>query len=262
MWRFKQWRRQRLLKRVQLPAGLANNIIARIPVLRHLNADERARLTDLAVLFLHDKAVEPVQGLELDDAGRLTLALQACLPILNLDLDWYDGWISVIVYPGEFVPERETTDAAGVVHRTHRPLVGEAWLRGPVILSWPEIAGAGIRYHGNVVIHELAHKLDMLNGSPNGQPPLHRDMRGADWSAALSAAYQDLIHHLARGIRPPIDPYAAQNPAEFFAVVSETFFATPDVLQHAYPAVYAQLAAFYRQDPGARNASASSINGS
>ncbi|MOA34495.1 Protein MtfA [compost metagenome] len=104
------------------------------------------------------------------------------------------------------------------------------------------------------MIHELAHKLDMLNGGANGQPPLHPDMRGDAWASAMQAAYDRLNAELDRDpdAATAIDPYAAENPAEFFAVASEYFFSAPDLLQDAFPAVYAQLGQFYRQDPRQR----------
>ena len=106
----------------------------------------------------------------------------------------------------------------------------------------------------NLVIHELAHKLDMLNGDANGLPPLHSDMRVSDWATAMQQAYDDLNRQLDRNpdAETAIDPYAAENPAEFFAVTSEYFFTAPDLLVQAYPEVYAQLRGFYRQDPSAR----------
>ena len=106
----------------------------------------------------------------------------------------------------------------------------------------------------NLVIHELAHKLDMLNGNANGLPPLHADMRVSDWAKVMQEAYDDLDRQLERNpdAETAIDPYAAENPAEFFAVTSEYFFSAPDLLYEAYPQVYEQLKLFYRQDPLAR----------
>jgi Mlc titration factor MtfA (ptsG expression regulator) len=98
------------------------------------------------------------------------------------------------------------------------------------------------------VIHELAHKLDMRNGDVNGMPPLHRDMRPTDWSRAMGDAYADIERCLDNGEEPPIDPYAAHSPGEFFAVVSELFFAWPELLADAYPEVYRQLGRYYRQN--------------
>ncbi len=69
---------------------------------------------------------------------RVVIALQACLPILNLGLDWYDGWVSVIIYPGAYRKQSVEVDECGIVHQDMAHLSGESWQRGPVILSWQD----------------------------------------------------------------------------------------------------------------------------
>lgn len=248
MWRYKTWRRRRILARNPLPEALWREARSRLPLVHRLDHEEQARLRDLTVLFLHEKIFEPVSGLELTDAIRLEIALQACLPILNLGLDWYDGWRAIIVYPGDFVPQHEEMDEAGVVHLSREPLSGESWQNGPVILSLSDSAAVD---GGNLVIHEFAHKLDMLNGDANGLPPLHREMSVGDWAKAFSTAFEDFQARVTRGESTAIDDYAAEDPAEFFAVLSEVFFESPSDLGELYPAVYKQLRRFYRQDPAA-----------
>jgi len=210
---------------------------------------EREKLRDLVRLFLATKSITAAGGHTLDDAMRVSIAVQACILVLELGIEYYDGWEEVIVYPDEFFPEQTWTDEAGVVHTEHVGRLGEAWLQGPVVLSWADVARAGDEDAVNVVIHEFAHKLDMLNGSANGFPPLHRGMNRQTWSAA----FEDAFHHHGVRVRrrenTEIDPYAAESPAEFFSVVSEVFFEMPDVLADVYPAVYEQMRLFYRQDP-------------
>ena len=223
-----------------------------LPLLDGLDDAEAGRLAELALLFLDAKTLEPVQGLELDPAMRLVIALQACLPVLELGLDWYSGWYAVVVYPDQFLTAHRRVDEAGVVWDEPEVRSGESWEQGPVILSWADIE-AGFEADGyNVVIHELAHKLDMRDGAPNGRPPLHAGMSGESWSRAWSRAYEDHCRRVDAGEDTPIDPYGAEAPAEFFAVVSESFFELPDLLDAEYPEVYAQLRDFYRQDPLAR----------
>jgi hypothetical protein len=223
-----------------------------VPTLADLTPPEATALEDLALLFLRDKRLEPVKGLELNTPMRLTVALQACLPILELGLDWYRGWYAVILYPDAFVPEHEVMGDDGVVWTEREVKSGEAWEQGPIILSWADVE-AGLERNGyNVVIHELAHKLDLLDGAANGCPPLHVDMSPKAWADTFSAAYQDLCRRVDAGEETPIDPYATESPAELFAVVSEYFFERPDLLDTEYPGVYAQLRLFYRQDPLAR----------
>lgn len=251
MWSYKAWRRKRILARSALPEERWRAAWSRLPLLKTLAPEEQARLRDLALLLLHEKTFEAVGEIELTETMRLIIALQACLPILNLDLDWYSGWSAVIVYPDHFIPRHEYTDEAGVVHVADRPLSGESWETGPVILSWSEVCEA--EGGGNLVIHEFAHKLDMLNGAANGLPPLHREMSLEDWSVNFSRAFEDFQSRVEHGEPVAIDDYAAEDPAEFFAVLSEVFFASPSTLRREYAELYAQLSAFYRQNPAARS---------
>jgi Mlc titration factor MtfA (ptsG expression regulator) len=225
----------------------------RLPLLAHLSASERADLRQLALKFVAQKEWYGAHEFALDDEVRLTIALQACLLILKLDLDWYREWVGIVVYPGDFVVPRRMVDAAGVVHEYEDTLLGEAWSNGPVLLSWHDDVA-----DSHVVLHEFAHKLDMLNGPADGLPPLHAGMSRTDWSAAFTAAFADFCRQVEAaeyhgGARPALDPYGAESPAEFFAVMSEAFFATPQLLQQAYPQVYQQLRLFYLQDPAARS---------
>ena len=245
---YQNWH-QRRLERTRIPENQWQLTVARLPLLNGLNPAEQERLRDLATLFLREKALEPAGGLDLTPDMRLIIAAQACLPILNLGLDYYRGWHSVILYPGSFFAHHEYTDATGLVHSVRRPLIGEAWQRGPVILSWADLMETSHEAGLNVVIHEMAHKLDMLTGEANGLPPLHRTMSTQGWSRAFTAAYQSLCREVDRGQPTALDPYAADSPAEFFAVISEAFFEMPETVADTYPDVYRQLQAFYRQDP-------------
>lgn len=249
---FQNWRRRWLLERARIPELDWQATVAGLPLLNGLHTTELERLRDLATLFLHEKALEPAGGLHLTPAMGPCIAAQACLPILNLGLDYYRGWSSVILYPEGFLAHHEYTDPVGLVHSVHRPLIGEAWERGPVVLSWADIVDTANEPGTNVVIHEMAHKLDMLTGDVNGLPPLHRSMSVQDWSRAFTTAYAALCRDADRSRPTALDPYAADSPGEFFAVVSETFFETPEVVADHYPAVYEQLKAFYRQDPFTR----------
>lgn len=222
-------------------------------VFRGLTSVERARLRKLSTLFLHRKAFSGAQGLELTTDMLLAVAAQACLLILNLELDYYDGWVEVILYPGPFKVSRDAYED-GVVSDAGGHLDGESWQRGPVVLSWATAVSELTRPRSghNVVVHEFAHKLDSLDGSANGIPPLHSNMLREQWTQVFTDAFEalrsQLEHHRPHGI----DAYAATSPEEFFAVCSERFFTSPATLHHHFPAVYGQLAWFYRQDPKAR----------
>ncbi len=212
-----------------------------------------ARLRALTGRFLAKKKVQGAGGFELSQAMRVLIALQACIPILNLGLDWYRGWVQVLVYPDEFLVRDDFRDDAGVVHHEAHSRIGESWSHGPVILSWKHAEeDARGEVSGNVVIHEFAHKLDLLNGEPNGMPPLHKDMDLPEWTRSFTAAYAGFCQRYDTGEPLPFDGYGTEDPGEFFAVLSEAFFVQPGLVLEVYPRVYEQLARFYRQDPALR----------
>jgi len=255
MWSFSKWRRQRRLAKNPVAPKLWQRVRQGLPILDGLGAEQDALLRENSVLFLQDKHISSLQGVELNDEQRLHLAAQAQLPLLNLgDLNWYQGFHELVIYPDDFVSPQRHRDPNGIEHEWDGEHSGEAWQQGPVILALPGVLSSGGWDAYNLVIHELAHKLDMLNGDANGLPPLHSDMRVSDWARVMQHAYDDMNRQLDEhpDLETVIDPYAAEDPAEFFAVTSEYFFSAPDLLNQAYPAVYEQLKAFYRQDPLAR----------
>lgn len=259
---------------VAIPDALWEATLASLPFVARLDAGQRARLRALAERFLGEKEMAAAGELELTAAMQVAIAVQACLPVLNLGLRWYRGWTSIVVYPSEFLVPRELTDEDGVVHQFIEPIAGEAWNGGPLLLSWDDAqrrnGDLGLAY--NVVIHEFAHKIDMLDGEADGVPPFTRSSHpGLDpqaWIATLADAFErftaelDLIENeLPPGLDPddvaadryythlPLDPYAGQDEGEFFAVSSEAFFVDPARLLAAFPEWYRQLALFFKQDP-------------
>ena len=219
----------------------------KLPFLDYLDPVDRPRLRNMALQFLASKQFHGAHGFELDDDMLLDIALQACLPVLNLGLDAYAGWVGVIVYPGDFAIPRREYDEAGVVHEYDADALGEAWDGGPVLLSG---VGDGSRADGvNVVIHEFVHKLDMENGGVDGLPRLRPGMSRQTWADTFSAAYEVFCDEVDQGLETRIDPYAAEHPGEFFAVVSEVFFEAPHVLQGRFPQVYDQLVLLYGVNP-------------
>ncbi|HEX7218919.1 MAG TPA: M90 family metallopeptidase [Burkholderiales bacterium] len=235
------WRRRRVLRRHRMDDALwhkATDGLGFIP--------DHAKLRELALLFLAEKQFTGAHGLEVTDEMRVSIAAQACLPILELGLDWYSDFTGIVVYPGDFRVRRSQADEDGVVHEWDDELAGEAMPGGPVVLSWDATRNDPWM---NVVIHEFAHKLDMLNGEADGLPPLHRGMDRAAWRAAFDVAYDGFCDAVERGRETWLDPYAAEHPSEFFAVISEAFFEDPAETRRRYPDVYDQLRLFYRQDP-------------
>ena len=222
--------------------------LSQLPYCLALDSTAQARLRVLSNQFLEAKTFETAAGLELTDEMRAHIAVQACLLILNLGLDYYAGWQSVILYPGDFRVPKEEIDEIGVVHRWQEDLSGEAWQQGPVILSWQATANPSMP-QSNIVLHEFAHKLDMRDGRADGCPPLPTGMSEKTWAIAFSKAYASFCAQLDNGQATLIDDYAGESPAEFFAVLSEVFFADPELLKASFTDVYQQLQTFYRQDP-------------
>jgi Mlc titration factor MtfA (ptsG expression regulator) len=245
----KDWKRRRVLARHRIDDALWAAVVAPMPFLRGLSPEELRRLRELALVFLAEKQFTGAHGLRLDDAMRLSIAVQACLPVLNLGLDRYDEWSEIVVHPGDFRVRVTETDDEGVVHEFDDERAGESWRGGPVVLSWDAAVNAPDM---NVVIHEFAHKLDMAGGEADGMPPLHSGMDRRAWTEAFRSAYEGFCDAVDRDKDTWLDPYAAESPGEFFAVVSEAFFEAPIQTRRRYPDVYDQLRRYYRQDPALR----------
>ena len=217
-----------------------------------LDGDDQGRLLEIASWLLSRKCWEAARGFELDDTVRVVVAAQAALLVLGLSTDHFRQVSAVVIHPstvhttGERLgpsPYTRTSDAL--------PVLGLALdRRGPVVLAWDQVLADA---HGtvpgqNVVLHEFAHKLDMLDGMIDGTPLLPRDVR-AEWVRVCTAVYQDLIVGTPR---PPMRWYGATNPGEFFAVATEVFFGQPKELAALEPELYDVLARFYRQNPADR----------
>jgi MtfA peptidase len=223
-----------------------------------LNADEQHRLCELTQVFVSEKRWEGCGGLVLSDEMRVTIAAQACLLVLELPHRMYRNVESILVYPSAVLrPEARP----GVFVRSsdllaHGPvaLLGEAHHGGPVVLAWDRVLRDGQRPQDghNLVYHEFAHKLDMLDGSADGTPPLTSRAELASWAKACEAAFLALRENVERGADTLLDTYGATNEAEFFAVATEHFFDRPKSLRDQLPELYQVLSRFYRQDPAAR----------
>ncbi len=231
--------------------ALWRDALAACPLAQRLPTDERQRLRLLAARFLQRKRLYPT-GIELDETQRLLIAMQACLPVLRIGFRALRGWQGVVIYPGEFkVRHRHHDGSTGVVTERDQVLTGEAWQIGPLVLSWAavqqDLAQPWDGY--NVVAHEIAHKLDMLDGPPDGVPPLPRGISRRAWIDTFQRAYDGLAHAVRRGQPAQIDTYAATNPGEYFAVVSELHFSDPTRLERAEPRVASLLRAYYGPSP-------------
>jgi Mlc titration factor MtfA (ptsG expression regulator) len=229
---------------------LWRRVRARVRWIAALDGERDARLQALAARFLRTKTITPVSGLELDDNKRAVLAALCCLPLLEFGHEGLHGWSQLIVYPDAFRVNRSHVDAAGVLHEWEDELIGESWGSGPLILSWADVEAdldepdAGFC----VAVHEMAHKIDGLDGVLDGTPPLPRAWQ-REWARDFQAAFDGFAATIDGGRDTAIDSYAAEAPEEFFAVCSEYHFSDPRLLARTLPQVAAHLARFYGPSP-------------
>jgi Mlc titration factor MtfA (ptsG expression regulator) len=244
-------REAHILARRAIPDALWQATLERLPFLARRTDADLAELRRLASLFLDRKEFSGAHGLVVTDEIAVAIAAQACLPVLRFGLAPYDAFVGIVVHPDEVVVRREHVDEDGVVHEGDDEMVGEAIYRGPMMLSWPHVAqGAEVEpFVCNVVIHEFAHVIDMLDGLSDGVPQLPNAQERETWLMVLDATYRRFCRRVDTGRRTLLDPYAASGPDEFFAVASEGFFVTPEAMLAEHPAMYRMLARFYGQDP-------------
>lgn len=225
---------------------LWHQALATTPLLTTLGPEQATQLRSLSEHFLAEKQFCGGDGFEPSLEMAVRIAALACLPVLHLGYERLQPLREVVIYAGEFVTEHSEMDEYGIVHEGRRTLSGESWEHGTLVLAWSEVEASGQLSQGyNVVIHEIAHLLDLGNGACNGFPPLPAGMDARRWSEDFSAAFEALNALLDKDLEPPIDPYAATDPAEFFAVTSEYHFERPDLLEQAFPAVAKLLEQFY-----------------
>jgi len=251
---FPLWRRgkrRRLLKQQGFPTAWRKVLQQRWPLYRALPADLQQDIRRQIQRFIAEVQFIGCDGLTVTDPMRVLIAAQACLLTAKLPVKDYPGLRQILVYPDAFAVGGNHPDSAGVVHEKTEWRQGESWQQGQVILSWRHtLAGAAVSDDGrNLVIHEFAHQLDQQTGSVNGFPPLQSAQLRQDWPVLMQAAYDRLKLDLSQGIAPWIDPYAATNPAEFFAVLSELFFEKPAYLAACQPRLYQLMRQFFQLDP-------------
>jgi len=224
-----------------------------------LSDDERTHLKQLVQVFVAEKHWEGLGGLEMNDEVKATIAVQACLLVLELPHDLYRRVESILVYPSTVhapAQERSVFDASADVREQSVPILGQAFKRGPVIVVWDAVrrGGRNATDGHNVVFHEFAHKLDMLSGDADGVPPIKDNETYQNWVTVFQREWDALHAREKRGKRSFLNAYAGTNAAEFFAVATEQFFEQGRTMQRKHPELYDVLRGFYRQDPALRGA--------
>ncbi|WP_249975780.1 zinc-dependent peptidase [Vreelandella olivaria] len=246
--------------RPPLPIVVWDEARHRVPLLSTLNANEAEHLGQRAWEFLHHKRITlhpELSGTTFDAAAQMTLAGQACLLTLGWNqAEHNEAFVNVheiFILPDGFTRDVEEMDEFGIVHRFQDSRAGETSYQGPVVLSFTDLMASGSFNGFNVLIHELAHKLDMGNSMDiDGFPPLPKHITPHTWHRTFSAVWADLIQRTEKGLPTAIDNYAASHPGECFAVGCEYFFAAPRTLADAYPALYDLLCQYFNQTPLAR----------
>ena len=222
-----------------------------MPVYPHLPTELQQQLESRIKQFIADKRFVGCAGQTITDEVRLAIAAHACLLLLNRNTDCYPRLESILVYPSTFVANREHADSVGLVSEQHMPMEGESWSHGKVVLAWDAVK-MGVRDPTdghNVVFHEFAHQLDDDDGASNGAPLLHTRGAYQSWAKVFGQEFENLQWQASRGWQGLLDHYGATNPAEFFAVATETFFERPHDMRAHHEELYRELVDYYRVDP-------------
>ena len=247
------WKRRRraAIRRRPFPAAWRAFVEKNVPYVACLPPEDRDELAGHVQVFLAEKRFEGCGGLQITDEVRVTIAAQACILLLHRQTDYYPSLVSILVYPTTYRVPGGRRNADGLIDDAPQARLGESWARDVLVLAWDSVlSGASDIHDGhNVVLHEFAHQLDQENGAGDGAPLLSRRSMYVAWARVLGHEFDQLVRDTAHHHRTLIDQYGATNPAEFFAVVTETFFEKPRALRTKHPALYLQLQQFYCQDP-------------
>ncbi len=247
-----RWRRRRKLLASPFPEDWLTFLDNNVLFYRNLSETQQEKIQRILRVFVAEKYWEGCQGFNITEEVKVTIAAQAALLVLEMPGQYFDRVQSILVYPTAYFSSGKTMGPGGVVTEGDSAREGEAWYRGPVILSWDDLLQGGRHNHDgrNLVFHEFAHQLDMLNGRfTNGTPLLETKQQYEQWQLVLHSEYQRLVQDCRSRHRPLLDCYGATNLAEFFAVATECFFERSRQLKQKHPELYEILQGFYHQDP-------------
>ncbi len=247
---FKRRRRNKVKAR-PFPVKWREILERNVPYVSLLNPEQKLEIEGHVQILVDEKTFVGCGGLEMNDEIRVSIAAGAAILLLNRKTDYYPGLDSILVYPAAYVGKSLRSIPGGGVMETEETRLGESWSSGQVVFSWDDAQrGAADMHDGhNVVLHEFAHQLDSEFDGGSGAPRLQRGSMYVAWARVLGREYEHLLEDLGKHHRTIIDAYGATNPAEFFAVVTETFFERPVALQKRHPELYDQMKSFYLQDP-------------
>jgi MtfA peptidase len=244
------WHRRKLDRR-PFPGEWEHLLQAELPVYNRMTPQEQDQLRRLVIRFLDSKRIVGCAGQQITDRIRISIASQACLLLLNRPSSEYASLRSILVYPSSFIVSHDRHDESGLVHTGKDILEGESWSDGRVILGWDNVAESIADFSDgyNVVLHEFAHQLDHESGVTNGAPVLASSAAYQNWARVFSEEFAHLQQAAGQQMHTLIDQYGASDPAEFFAVVTETFYEKPHQLAAQHPALFHELCSYYCVDP-------------
>jgi Mlc titration factor MtfA (ptsG expression regulator) len=220
-----------------------------LPPYTNLPPDLLQQLQDATRIFMSEKSFEGCGGLTLTDEIKVTIAAQACMLLLNRRTKYYPNLYTILVYPSTYVANTRPTIRGQPLEASAR--LGESWHAGAVVLAWDSVKNGAANFKDghNVTMHEFAHQLDQQDGASDGAPVLANRSAYSAWAQVFSKEYELLKMKTAKGRKSVMDAYGATNPAEFFAVATETFFEKPAQLRKKHPELYEELYGFYRVNP-------------
>ena len=220
-----------------------------------LSTSEQRKVRNDVQVLVTEKNWEGCGGLVMTDEIKVTIAAQIAILVLGYDQQYFDAVLSILVYPDAYLAPERHIASSGIVMEGSSAREGEAWYRGPVILSWPDAltGGRGDSRGHNLVFHEFAHQMDMLNGRvADGVPAFQAAAEAERWTCLIANAFQSLCHDCEHGRPSVFDCYGATSQAEFFAVATETFFEEPKKFKQQDAELYSMFQLYYRQDPLSR----------
>ncbi|MCU0537906.1 MAG: zinc-dependent peptidase [Hydrococcus sp. Prado102] len=244
------WRRKQIQKKTLSLSHLAI-VEKNLPIYNNLPITYKKRLQQHINVFLAEKQFIGCGGLKINSAIATTIAAQACLLILNQKENYYPKLKSILVYPSAYIVRATNPIGDYLVEERQEVRLGESWYKDRIVLSWEQIEYDIINWQDghNVILHEFAHQLDGEDGSVNGVPLLDRQSDYINWASIFGREYKKLQSDVELGLKTVINNYGATNPAEFFAVVTETFFEKPKQMKQKHPELYKQLKRYYKLEP-------------
>ncbi len=254
-WIFGKKRRRRRLQSLPFPDRWGQILRRNVHLFSRMTSDDQAALCRITRILIAEKRWDGCNGQVIDDEVKLTIAGQAAVLLLGIEHDFYRRLKTILVYPaGYLVPQRRPGGFGSgnvIVHEQVTPVLGQAHVRGPVVLSWQDALHGGRREADgrNVVFHEFAHKLDMLDDLSDGTPPLRDQAQFERWVEVMQREYERLVHRAETGRATLIDTYGATNPAEFFAVCTEAFYEQPIALRRRHRDLYEAMRGYFNRDP-------------